>query len=208
MYNCFTGDDDERPVEQNFAPEDNTTSDNIATASVPSTEDINSPFRPLSTNEQLKLCDEFNLNWVGPVRYVRVGEILLGPPSRGKDIAGDGNCLFRALCYAITGSETDHSTIRFLICQHIRLNNTYVGMNGLEYLNQSKMEQLFIPGTDVELMAAADMLSTDIYVFHRWGTQGRKWLRYSNDDRIGPAIYLDNPWGNGRDGHFDYVLGC
>ena len=81
-------------------------------------------------------------------------------------------------------------------------------MNGLEYLQQSRMERQFIYGTDMELMAAADMLAMEIYVFHRWGSQGLKWLLYSNTDRFGPGIYLDNRMGNGRDGHFDYVLGC
>ena len=182
-------------------------SDNISATSIGNDEDIRSQFWPLSDGEQQNLCNALNLSWVGPVRHIHIGERMFGPPSRRKVIAGDGNCLFRALCYAITGSEEEHLAIRFLLCEHIRLNNTYMGISGLEYLEQSKMEQPFVHGTDVELMATADMLSTDIYVFHRWGTQGRKWLRYSNEDRIGSAIYLDNRWGNGRDGHFDYVLG-
>ena len=207
-FNCFTGRNDESPTGDHCTSEDNTASDNTSIASIDNIEDIHSQFWPLADSEQQELCNELDLSWVGPVKHTYIGERLFGYPSSRKVIGGDGNCLFRALCYAITCSEQDHLRIRFLICQHIRLNNTYTGMNGLEYLEQSRMEQPSVYGTDVELRAATDMLSTDIYVFHRLGTQGLKWLRYSNTDRTGPGIYLDNRMGNGRDGHFDYVLGC
>ena len=204
----FVGCKDENTEENNLTPEDNPAPDNISIPSVDSNDDIHSQFWPLTDSERRTLCNELHLSWLGPVRHIRIGERLLGPPSRRKVIGGDGNCLFRALCYAITGSEQDHLTIRFLICQHIRLNKTYTGMNGLKYLEKSRMEKPMVNGTDMELMAAANMLATDIYVFHRWGSQGLKWLLYSNADRFGPGIYLDNRMGNGRDGHFDYVLGC
>ena len=204
----FVGCKDENTEEKYLTIEDNPAPYNISIASIDSNEDIHSWFWPLADSGRQKLCNKLNLNWLGPFRHVHVGDRLFGPPSKIKEIGGDGNCLFRALCYAITGSEQDHLTIRFLICQHIRLNKTYTGMNGLKYLVQSKMERPMVYGTEVELMAAADMLATDIYVFHQWGLQGLKWLRYSKTDRIGPGIYLDNRMGNGTDGHFDYVLGC
>ena len=38
---------------------------------------------------------------------------------RLRSIGGDGNCLFRALSYIITGSENLHQTIRSLIVSHM-----------------------------------------------------------------------------------------
>ena len=39
-------------------------------------------------------------------------------------VRGDGNCLFRALCYVITGSERQHFKLRSLIIEHLRSTDT------------------------------------------------------------------------------------
>ena len=63
---------------------------------------------------------------------------------------------------------------------------------------------------DVEIMAAVQVLGTDIYVYHTYGSS-LKWLRFpckhSSGVQSGGVIYLDNRTGNGNTGHFDYVLG-
>ena len=46
--------------------------------------------------------------------------ILTRPNCRSlKRIVGDGNCLFRSLCYIITGSEEQHLALRAAIVHHM-----------------------------------------------------------------------------------------
>ena len=71
------------------------------------------------------------------------------------------------------------------------------------------MRKEIIFGTDVELFSAAQVLSTDIYVFHKYG-ESMKWLYFLCVHGSGNwknTIYLDNCTGNGITGHFDYVTG-
>jgi hypothetical protein len=39
-----------------------------------------------------------------------------------RDISGDGNCLFRALCDQLEGSESNHLTYRKSVCEYMRKN--------------------------------------------------------------------------------------
>lgn len=39
-----------------------------------------------------------------------------------KDVAGDGNCLFRAIADQLEGDPTKHATYRKKICEFIQLN--------------------------------------------------------------------------------------
>ena len=81
---------------------------------------------------------------------------------------------------------------------------------GPSYLRQSGMQKDTVFGTDVEIFSAAQVLSTDIYVYHKYGTNGLKWLYFPCVHGSGSwknAIYLDNRTGNGVTGHFNYVTG-
>ena len=46
--------------------------------------------------------------------------VRLRHPTSVHKIRRDGNCLFRALCYVITGSERQHFKLRSLIIEHLR----------------------------------------------------------------------------------------
>ena len=110
---------------------------------------------------------------------------------------------------AITGWETAHLAFRQLICEHISEVGTYMNIDPHKYLKDSKMKSLKIYGTDVEIMAAAQIIGCDIYVYHTYG-KSLKWLRFPcrHSSSVGSsAIYLDNQTGNGKTGHFDYVCG-
>lgn len=61
-------------------------------------------------SKQLKLKFVKNVHTVSKRKY-------LGEPTATKNIEGDGNCLYRALCYSITGSENDHLILRKLISE-------------------------------------------------------------------------------------------
>ena len=43
----------------------------------------------------------------------------LSSPQKIKPIQGDGNCMFRALSYVITGSEKHHLQVRANILEHM-----------------------------------------------------------------------------------------
>ena len=64
--------------------------------------------------------------------------------------------------------------------------------------------------TDVEIMAAAQIFGVDIYVYHTYGGTLR-WLRFPCKHTSGSAssnaIYLDNRYGDGKTGHFNFVIG-
>ena len=103
------------------------------------------------------------------VKHKFISEKTLCSPSCVKNIVGDGNCLFRALSYAIAGRQVYHKQIRKKIVQHMRAIELYIrphiNMNVDIYLSQTKIENEGVWGTDVELLTAASLLDTDIYVY-------------------------------------------
>lgn len=136
--------------------------------------------------------------------YTSIGVPLVG---KGKTIRikGDGNCFFRACAQVLTGHQTSHLRVRQLVVQYIRLHVE----GGTAYVNNSKMNQLGTYATDVEMDACAQVFKCDIFCYHKWGTQGLKWLKFPcrAKDKFSQSIYLDNRNGTGKDGHFEVVIG-
>ena len=83
-------------------------------------------------------------------------------PACVKNIVRDGNCLFRALSYAITGRQVYHKQMRQKIVQHMREIEPYIqphiNMSIRMYLAQTKIEIESVWGTDVEILTAASLL--------------------------------------------------
>ena len=77
-------------------------------------------------------------------------------------------------------------------------------------MNQTKMKTSTTFATDVEIMATAQRCGIDIYVYHMYES-GLRWLKFPCRHQSGTpltnAIYLDNRYGNGKNGHFDFVTG-
>ena len=186
-------------------------SDNLAVINVqPAGEDF--IFLPLLLCHRKDICDRVCLIMRKTnMHHSQIGEKLGTREPRVTHIKGDGNCLFRGLCMAITGWETGH--LKQLVCDHIHEVGPYNSRDsssGPQYLEESGMHQDTVYGTDVEIFSAAQVLSTDIYVYHKYGTNGLKWLYFPCVHGSGNwknAIYLDNRTGNGVNGHFDYVTG-
>lgn len=90
----------------------------------------------------------------------------LEKPSKLYQIVGDGNCLFCALAYAITGTQNYHSLVRERIVLHIKDNEhaLLARMNGSlnKYLARTEMRNQHVWGTDIEIKAASSLLATDI----------------------------------------------
>ena len=168
-------------------------------------------FDPLTPNVRTAICDSLSMPFhKADLKHENIGEKLFNRNPKVKRILGDGNCLFRGLAVVTTGWETSHLYIRQLICEYISDVGTYNKEDPVKYLRESKMKCGKVFGTDVEIMAAAQVLGTDIYVYHIYGSS-LKWLRFpckhSSGVQSGGAIYLDNRTGDGNTGHFDYVLG-
>ena len=140
------------------------------------------------------------------VKHKNSSELVkpLEKPSKLYRILGDGNCLFRALSYAITGRQNYHSLVREKIVQHIRHKEhaLLAHMNGSvnEYLARTGMTNQHVWGTDIEIIAASSLLETDIYVYTKIGFL-YKWQRFSSSILSGyPAkniggLYLQNTSG-------------
>ena len=98
------------------------------------------------------------------LNHENIGENLSNRTPKVKTIGGDGNCLFRRLSVAITGWETSHLAFRQLICEHISEVGMYNKIDLQNYLSRSKMRSLRTYGTDIEIMAAAQILAV-IYMY-------------------------------------------
>ena len=76
----------------------------------------------MSEQWQQNACSQMNLQFYTKNR-VRTGGpniTLTHPDMRSvKRIEGDGNCLFRAFSYIITGSESQHMAVRLAILNHM-----------------------------------------------------------------------------------------
>ena len=92
------------------------------------------------------------------------------------NIKGDGNCLFRALCYIMIGSEEEHILLRRLIVHYMRstaecsslfsnyTEGEYAKID--EYIKDVKMDTAGTWGTTVEMLALAYMLGVNIVSYN------------------------------------------
>ena len=94
----------------------------------------------------------------------------------------DGNCLFRALCYVITGSEREHFKLHSLIIHHLRteircwrlIPNHINEMTLEDYITNSQMDQLGVLGTETEMLVLAHVLGVNIASYNQvLRSQGR-----------------------------------
>ena len=110
--------------------------------------------------------------------------ILTGPDMCSlRSIGGDGNCLFRALCYIISGSEAQDGELQRAIVAHMRTilfvvsgtgpdgNRNYLvtyddGYHSVDdYLARSDMTENGVWGGDFEMCILAYMLDAPIYSY-------------------------------------------
>ena len=135
----------------------------------------------------------------------------LGEPSKCHQIRGDGNCMFRALSYAVTGRQIYHSIVRAKILSHMKemeeLFCSHMDSSFVEYLARTKMNKNGVWGTDVEILSAASLLRTDIYVYTKLGNT-HKWYKFSRTMLDGKlpdndcSIYIKHTNGV----HYDVAL--
>ena len=78
-------------------------------------------FNPLGEATQRRLCRQLGLRFIKSNGCTGGGaDVPLRAPRSMHRIQGDGNCLFRAFSYAITGSERQHLFLRRAIIHYMR----------------------------------------------------------------------------------------
>ena len=100
--------------------------------------------------------------------YDKIGWNCVGAPRQLKLIKGDGNCYFRAISDAISGTEEFHDKVRETVCDYIEYFDCDVAPflkrdKGREYLKRSNMRESAIWATETKIMATDKMFRRDIY---------------------------------------------
>ena len=126
-------------------------------------------------------------------------------PAVTERIKGDGNCFFfRSIALAVTGSQQDHQEFRLLITSYMMHNAPspklacFLAQNEsvVQYMKHSNMQSLGTWATEFEIIAAASLLRTTIYLFAPVGA-AYKWLKHSpievhNDIHQNEFIFITN----------------
>jgi hypothetical protein len=175
-------------------------------------------YNPISVEHQHQICANLGLRFVAGNRTVPGGpDVQLRTPTRTRRIPGDGNCLFRALSYLVTGSESQHSEIRHLIVQHllteencIQLLANYISVDNTigQYLERTHMERDGVWGTTVELVTFSHMAGVNVASYntederHHVLSPGVIDSERFPEDNSRPTIYIQFTGGN----HFNVTL--
>ena len=140
---------------------------------------------------------------------------LLTTPTNLHQILGDGNCLFRAPSYVITGRQVYHYLVRQKIVSHMRdienLLRPHMNMSLNDYIQSTGMAQESVWGSDIEIFAASSLLSTDIYVYSNVGSNFT-WNKFSKSMLDGSppqntcSIYIQHTSGVDYDVVLDVSL--
>ena len=136
-------------------------------------------FQPLSNQDREALCSRLNMvNQYHGEDFdgcSAMGEIIETYP-----VARDNDTLFRAISYAISGTEVHHRRLRLQVVKHIQckenifkpfLNLNYSSIQ--QYINETGMKYLGTQTTELELYGIADLLQTEVNVL------GNGWMQYS-----------------------------
>ena len=171
-------------------------------------------FCPLSqsTKDILKIRTTNKVSSIDMNKECTSDKKVLGIPLETRSIMSDGNCFFRALSFAIFNEESHHFRIRSLIVNHL-LKNEHVFRSFLRSGYRTISNYVLNRGvlkngtwaTEIEIIAAAHLLQTDIYVFD---DSRQCWSRYTGqqaDRRLKvecEAIYLKHCYR----AHYEVVL--
>ncbi|CAC5389509.1 unnamed protein product [Mytilus coruscus] len=147
-----------------------------------STTDMSYDFKPLTIATKRKLCVIVKIPTKHISKPFNKNINKMGPPSSTKSITGDGNCLFRDISYALSNRQEVFGNVRNAIVDHL-IRNEEMFRSFLqprfktvqEYIQTLRMEENNVWGTELEIIACADLLKTDIYTFYNGS-----WIKYSS----------------------------
>lgn len=132
-------------------------------------------------------------------------EVISGPPITLHHVVGDGNCLYRAIVFAITGSEDQWSVFKKLLFKFVTLENVQdkwksIGIKDInEYLNKNHTNKEYVWGTECEIAFSATFLQCSIATWNETVDPPRyifykpyfKHLKFGEEEE--KCIYLSNP---------------
>ena len=146
-------------------------------------------FNSVDTHWQQRACQELGLQHTTQPRLRPGGTTVpvTHPDMRSvRRMYGDGNCLFRAFSYILTGSEDQHLAVRHAALDHMINNAQYflghhlTGHNSIQsYIASTGMDRDSTWGTDVEMLSLAHLLQTPV---HSYSQPLGLWQRYSPHD--------------------------
>ena len=142
-------------------------------------------YNPVQTDWQRATCRALGLQFVrsSGTRF-RGPNVPLKRPNFQTciSIRGDGNCFFRAIAHAITGSQQRHKQLRAMIIDHMRtysflfvhcLNVNEYDIDASDtlatidsYLRNTQMARDRTWATEIEIYAMAYLLRTSIFLFN------------------------------------------
>ncbi len=140
-------------------------------------------FSPLTFEAKVVLCRAFGCE-VSNLKsnIVNVQCQAMGKPRSVKRIRGDGNCFFRAISFAMSGTEDNHVQLRTACVNHLLRNANKLkcflrdGFANVEdYVMRQRMFDAGTWATEVEILAMSHMLCIDIYTFD----EVCKWYKFS-----------------------------
>ena len=99
----------------------------------------------------------------------------LGTPSKLVQILGNRNYLFRTLSCAVTGRQIYYTQVRAQIINHMNSSLD-------SYLVSGQMARKIVRVKGIETLSASSLLSTDIFVYTRFGDT-HKWQIENRDPR-------------------------
>ncbi|XP_063435688.1 uncharacterized protein LOC134716608 [Mytilus trossulus] len=164
-------------------------------------------FNPIDYYTKKKLCNILDIKSKFVLKNPLMPAHNIGTPLKSKQITADGNCLFRAISYAVSNRQENFKQIRNELVRHILRHshqfNSFLDSETVnEYMKRTNMIEDNVWGTELEIIAAADLLKTDIFTY----LEG-KWIKYSSKQICSKnnvndqAIYLNNV-GN----HYEVVI--
>ena len=176
-------------------------------------------YNPVSVDWQRWASQQLELHFVCDNRTTPGGpDVRLNHPASMRRVSGDGNCLFCALCYIITGSDGQHLLLRRRIIEHMRSNELCMRLlaNHIEhefvtideYIEGSRMDRDGSWGTTAEVITLAHMLGVNIVSYN---SDQLQYQVYSpgiidfdayEEDNSRPSMYIMFVNGN----HFNVMM--
>ena len=126
----------------------------------------------MSEEWQRRVCQELGLRFVC-AHACDVGgpNVQLTHPTFGHRIIGDGNCLFRAFSYMITGAEDQHFELRCRVVEHFRsvdyrlIETAITAPTVQEYIANSGVDRQGAWGGVAEIFVLASMVGANVYLY-------------------------------------------
>ena len=119
------------------------------------------------------------------VKYTRQGNMFQSPPEINEPSRGNGSCLFNSKSMLLTGRDTYSAILRHVVCTYIcnpvkySALQMYIPSNyksGKEYVTVSNMGNYGMWGTEVKIIAIAQISGFDVIVYSAQGD----WVQYKS----------------------------